>query len=80
LPPEEAGNFKQEGQNQDGQGHHEHGYLGVRLIGEIGGLCWRDAGKQRASRHQGCGQRTKRSQNPNSLSPWGRRFLHGIDV
>lgn len=49
--PGKSGGFEKQGQNEQGQGHHENGDLSIGLAGNIGGPSGRDAGNKRHNGH-----------------------------
>lgn len=75
-----ARDFEKHRKNENGQGDHEDGDLGIRLAGQIGGRCRRHGDgecRSRANAHQGCGGDGETLET----FPLGRRrFVHGIDV
>jgi len=78
--PNETRYFEQQGQDKKGQRHHKNRYLGIRLGGEIGSLGGHDTKKECRCRGQNCSNDTKKSHEPETFAPGGRRYVHGIDV
>lgn len=77
--PGKTGGFEKQGQNEQGQGHHEDGHLGIGLAGNISGPGRGDAGNKRHNGHSGS-QSAEQGNKPDFLSSGRHGYVHGIDV